>query len=69
MAKTPPPDFRELAKRRLQRLHEPSSEEALKEIEEARQRGDLLLIMGGVRILMVGLAKRDDKATTSGVSK
>ena len=50
-------DLRELAKRRLQRLQEPTPEDALKEIEEARQRGDLLLILGGVRILLAGLAK------------
>ncbi len=49
-------DLRELARRRLQRLQEPTLEEALKEVEEARQRGDLLLILGGVRILMAGLA-------------
>jgi hypothetical protein len=39
MARKPPPELRELAKQRLQRLGEPSPEELEKEVEEARKAG------------------------------
>jgi hypothetical protein len=43
-------DLRELAKRRLQRLLEPSPEELEKEIEEARREGYKLICFPGLRI-------------------
>jgi hypothetical protein len=44
------PGMRELAKRRLQRLLEPSPEELEKEIEEARRQGYKLICVPGLRI-------------------
>jgi hypothetical protein len=50
MARNPPPELRELAKQRLQRLREPSPEELEKEIEEARLQGYKVIALPGLRI-------------------
>ena len=51
--KKPPPDLQALAKRRLERLREPSPEELAKEIAEAERNGDKLLVLpGGLRVLL-----------------
>jgi DNA-binding IclR family transcriptional regulator len=52
MARNPPPELRELAKQRLQRLQEPSPEELENEVEEARQQGYKLIAVPGLRILI-----------------
>jgi DNA-binding transcriptional regulator YbjK len=44
-------DFRELAKRRLQRLLEPNQEELEKEIEEARRKGYTLICAPGLTLV------------------
>ncbi len=48
MARKPPPELRDLAKRRLQRLLEPSPEALEAEIEEARRQGYKVLVLGAV---------------------
>ena len=48
MARKPPPELRDLAKRRLQRLLEPSPEEFAREVEEARRQGYKFLALGPV---------------------
>ena len=51
--KKPPPDFRVLAQRRLDRLREPSPEHLAREIEEAERNGDKLIVLpGGLRVLL-----------------
>jgi len=50
MARKPPPELRDLAKRRLQRLLEPSPEALEAEIEEARKEGCKLICLPGLRI-------------------
>jgi hypothetical protein len=48
MPKKPPPELRELAKQRLQRLQVPSPEEFAKEVEESRRQGYKVLALGPV---------------------
>jgi DNA-binding IclR family transcriptional regulator len=48
--KKPIPELRDLAKRRLERLQQPSPAEIAKEIEEARRDGYMLIRVPGVRI-------------------
>jgi len=50
VARKPPPELRDLAKRRLQRLLEPSPEALEAEIEEARKEGCKLICLPGLRI-------------------
>ena len=50
--KAKPLGLGDLAKRRLQRLQEPSPEDLEKEIEEARREGYRLLAIGPLRILL-----------------
>ena len=50
MARKPPPELRDLAKRRLQRLLEHSPEEVEAEIEAARKEGYKLICLPGLRI-------------------
>ena len=50
MARKPPPELRDLAKRRLQRLLQPSPEALEAEIEQARNEGYKLICVQGLRI-------------------